>query len=198
MYAAMAGLGGHNAVVVEKLLCRVVTLACAGWVGLVLFAGGPAWARQKREGLSALNDVPIVFDGKVEDQFGDGVGGATIAASVRICNGFKSTVERFSVASDASGFFHIDHGKGESLGLVPSKTGYVLAMPSTYFKYSHMYPDRFTPDPHNPVTIKMWKLQGAEPLVKIDQRHNFQQTGAPLILTFWQERSFRRGVTSES
>lgn len=133
-----------------------------------------------RLGLAGLNDVPIVFDGRLEDQFGSPVVGADIAASVRIYNGSRSTVERFSVTSDANGLFHIDYGKGEALGLVPSKEGYVLAAPSTYFKYSYMYPDRYAPDPNNPTVIKMWKLQGAEPLVDIGQSYKIHYTNTPL------------------
>ena len=124
--------------------------------------------------------MPIVFYGKLEDQFGNPVGGANVAASVRIYNGFRSTVERFNVVSDADGFFHIDHGKGEALGIAPSKDGYVLATPDTYFKYSYMLPDRSSPDAQNPTVIKLWKLQGAEPLVSIDQRFQFPFTGEPV------------------
>jgi hypothetical protein len=43
-----------------------------------------------------------------------------------------------------------------------------------------MYPDHFTPDPNNPTVIKMWKLQGAEPLVSINQRYKFHYTDVPM------------------
>lgn len=137
---------------------------------------------QMREGLSTLNDVPIVFDGKVEDQFGNPVAGAKVAASIRIYNGLQSTVERFEVFSDANGFFHIDHGKGEALGIMPSKEGYVLATANTRFVYSRLWPEaeQYNPDPNHPTVIKMWKLQGAEPLAGIDQRHKFPYTGTPV------------------
>jgi hypothetical protein len=135
-----------------------------------------------REGLSSLNDVPIVFDGKVEDQFGNPVAGAKVAASIRIYNGLQSTVERFEVFSDANGFFHIDHGKGEALGIMPSKEGYVPATANTRFVYSRLWPEaeQYNPDPNHPTVIKMWKLQGAEPLVGIDQRHKLSYTDTPV------------------
>jgi hypothetical protein len=133
-----------------------------------------------RRGLAALNDVPIVFYGKLEDQFSNPVVAARIDASVRIYNGFKSTVERFVVTSDSGGFFHIDHGKGEGLGIGPSKEGYVLAAPNTYFKYSYMYPDRFAPDPAKPAVIKMWKVQGPQPLTGIQKEFRLPFTGAPV------------------
>ncbi len=136
--------------------------------------------QQIKEGLNVLNDVPIAFYGRLEDQFGNPVVGAQIATSLRIYNGNQSTVERSSVTSDANGFFQITGGKGEGLGIEPRKQGYVLAATSTYFKYSSMYPDRYTPDQGNPTVIKMWKLQGAEPLVEINREYKILFTNAPM------------------
>ena len=130
--------------------------------------------------LSTYNDVPIVFYGKLEDQFGNPVVGAQIAGNTIIYNGMRSGAEHVSVTSDANGFFQINAGKGESLGIWPRKEGYALATTGTEFKYSYMYPDHFTPDPNNPTVIKMWKLQGAEPLVGIHQRYKFHYTDAPI------------------
>jgi hypothetical protein len=135
--------------------------------------------QRKMEGLATLNDVPILFYGKLEDQFANPVVGARVATSIRIYNGARSAVERSSVVSSANGLFQISGGMGESLGVVPSKQGYVLAATNTYFKYSYLYPDHFTPDPNSPTVIKMFKLQGAEPLVGIDQRFRIPVTGTP-------------------
>jgi hypothetical protein len=141
----------------------------------------PDKGEQIKEGLATLNDVSIAFYGKLEDQFGNPVGGAQIAGSTIIYNGIKTGGERVSVTSDANGFFKIDAGKGESLGIMPRKEGYVLATTGTYFKYSYMYADHFTPDPNNPTVIKMWKLQGAEPLVGIGKEYKLPFTNAPLF-----------------
>jgi len=135
---------------------------------------------QIKEGLAALNDVPIAFYGRLEDQFGNAVSAAQIAASVRIYNGVQSTVEHLTTMSDGNGFFQINGGKGESLGVMPKKEGYVLAMTGTEFKYSYMYNGHFTPDPNNPTVIKMWKLQGAEPLVDIDKTYKLHYTDVPI------------------
>lgn len=135
---------------------------------------------QIKEGLSALNDVPIAFYGKLQDQFGNPVIGAQIAASVRIYNGIQSTVDRFATTSDADGVFRINHGKGESLSIMPSKAGYVMATRDTLFKYSYMYPDHFTPNPTRPTVIKMWKLQGAEPLVNFNRSYKLRYSDAPI------------------
>jgi hypothetical protein len=135
---------------------------------------------QMKEGLASLNDIPIVFYGRLEDQFGSPVADAQIAGSVRIYNNIQSTVERLTTVSDENGMFQIKDGRGEGLGIIPKKEGYVLATTKTYFKYSYMYADHFIPDQSNPAIIKMWKLQGGEPLVSINQRYKFHYTDAPV------------------
>jgi hypothetical protein len=70
--------------------------------------------------------------------------------------------------------------KGKLWALHQEKRATFLATPNTYFKYSHMYEDRYSPDSRNPTVIKMWKLQGAEPLVGIDQRYRFPYTREPV------------------
>jgi hypothetical protein len=137
---------------------------------------------QMQMGLAEMNDVPIVFYGKLEDQLGNPVVDAQIAASVRIYNGLQSTVDRFSVSSGAEGLFTINHGKGESLSIVPNKFGYVLATENTLFKYSYMYADHFTVNPNEPTVIKMWKLQGADPLINITKEYRLAFTSTPIFL----------------
>jgi len=136
--------------------------------------------QQMKTGLSVLNDAPIVFYGRLADQHDAPVANAQVTASVRIYNGVQSTVEHLTTMSDEGGLFQIQGGKGESLGIMPTKRGYVLAGSNTYFKYSYMYSDRFSPDRNNPVLIKMWKLQGAEPLLEINQRYKIHYTNAPV------------------
>lgn len=135
---------------------------------------------QMREGLSLMNDVPIVFYGRLLDQFDSPVVGAQIAATVRIYSGTESTTKTLTTISDGAGMFQIDGGKGESLGIMPAKQGYVVATTDTLFKYSYMYPDHFSPDANNPTVVKMWKLQGAEPLVQISSTYKIDYTSAPL------------------
>jgi hypothetical protein len=136
--------------------------------------------QQKREGLATMNDVPIVFYGKLEDQFGNPVVGAQIRGNTIVYNGVRAGAEHVSVNSDANGLFQINAGTGESLGIWPRKEGYVLATTRTEFKYSYMYPEHFTPDPNNPVLVKMWKLQGAEPLTAINATVRLPFTNAPI------------------
>lgn len=131
--------------------------------------------------LSAYNDVPIDFYGRVIDQFGAAVDGATVNFSVRIMNGQESTVKRGEVMTDGNGFFTIIGYKGQDLGLVPQRTGYMLATTSTLFKYSHLEDRPYVSDPNNPTIIKMWKLQGAEPLIHFSFKARIPHDGTPVI-----------------
>jgi hypothetical protein len=130
--------------------------------------------------LSTYNDVPINFYGRVEDQFGSPVVGAVVSFNVRVMNGQESTVNRGEAMTDGNGFFNITGYRGQDLGLVPRKAGYALASTGTLFKYSRLESQPYVPDPNNPTVIKMWKLQGAEPLVSINQDYKLHYTGAPI------------------
>jgi hypothetical protein len=130
--------------------------------------------------LSTYNDQPIDFYGQIEDQLSNAVAGAAVGFSVTIINGYESTVKRGQVISDANGFFTILGYKGQDLSIVPQKAGYILAETSTLFKYSHLEDHPYVSDPNNPTVIKMWKLQGSEPLLGINQRYKFNYTDAPI------------------
>src|SRR5208282_2677842 len=130
--------------------------------------------------LSTYNDVPIDFYGRVEDQFGNAVADATVNFSVRVMNGQESTVKRGQVMTDGNGFFTITGYKGQDLGLVPQKAGYALATTGTLFKYSRLEDQPYVSNSSQPTVIKMWKLQGAEPLVSINQHYKLHYTSAPI------------------
>jgi len=129
--------------------------------------------------LSTYNDVPIDFYGKLEDQFGNPVVGAEIKGSIRVINGVRQGTDWFTTTSDANGLFQF-HGKGQDIGMMPSKQGYALASTGTLFKYSRMEDQPYVSDANNPTVIKMWKLQGAEPLVGINQSYRLHYTNAPI------------------
>jgi hypothetical protein len=138
----------------------------------------PSWAPkelQMREGLRALNDEEIIFFGKVLDQFDAPIANAKVDANVRVNNGTRVGEDRFSLTTDSTGLFKITNYKGKDLGVWITKDGYVMATTNTSFVYSRLWPQaqRYIPDPDNPTVIRMWKLQGAEPLLKIDKQYNF-------------------------
>lgn len=147
-----------------------------------------------KSGLDALNDVPISFYGRLEDQFGNPVIGAEVAAAALVYNGSGSTTLHLSTISDGNGMFQLQAGNGESLGIMPKKEGYALASTNTSFKYSYMYQEHISPDPNAPVVIKMWKLQGAgQPLVQIDQKYRTPFTTSPITFDLIEGKIVQSG-----
>jgi hypothetical protein len=126
------------------------------------------------------NDANIEFYGRLEDQSGSAVFDAEINFSIPYENADSRGIHRGQVMSDNNGVFTISGYKGANLVITPQKKGYALAMTGTSFRYSQLQPGYFVPDANNPVVIKMWKLQGAEPLLSINQRYKFQYTATPI------------------
>lgn len=133
------------------------------------------------EVLSTYNDVPIDFYGKLEDQFGNPVVGAEIKGSIRVISGTRQGTDWPTTTSDVTGLFQF-HGRGQDISMMPSKKGYALASLNGGGNYSLLAPEaeRAHPNPSNPIVIKMWKLQGAEPLVGINCQFKFPYTDAPI------------------
>lgn len=139
-------------------------------------------AEQMKEGLAEFNDQDVVLYGKVIDQFGAPVADAAVAGSIQVNNGTRVGEDKISLTTDANGLFSISGYKGKALGIWVKKKGYVMATTSTRFVYSLLWSEaeRYNPDPNNPAVIKMWKLQGAEPLTSINQRYKFHVADSPV------------------
>lgn len=124
---------------------------------------------------------PIVFYGKLEDQAACPVAYASIVATKIYHNGTAELKERLFAQSDDKGFFQIDAGSGESIEIVPRAPGYALASTNNVAFYNG--PERVRPDPNRPVTIKMWKLQGAEPLAVFHAQYRVRPN-SPIYFDF--------------
>lgn len=130
--------------------------------------------------LSAYNDVPIDFYGQLEDQSNNAVSKATVHFTVQVVNGYESTTKRGQTISDSNGYFYISDYRGQNLGIAVQKAGYVMAATNTLFWYSKLGGHPFVPDPRKPTIIKMWKLQGTEPLLKINQNFKLRYKEGPI------------------
>ena len=139
-------------------------------------------AEQVLNVLSNYNDMPIVYYGKLEDQLGTPVVDAAVDFTIRVINGYESTTKRGRVASDTAGLFTISGYKGQDLMVVPQKAGYAIASTNRFANYSHLFSEeeRVHPDPRNPVVIKMWKLQGAQPLMGLDHKYKLPYSDGPI------------------
>jgi hypothetical protein len=127
------------------------------------------------------NDADIVFYGRLKDQSGGAVSGAAVNFSIQYKDADARGIQRGQVMSDANGLFTISGYRGANLGIMPSKAGYALATTGTSFRYSQLTPGYFVPDAGNPTVIKMWKLQGGEPLTGINKTFKLPYTGEPIF-----------------
>jgi hypothetical protein len=115
-------------------------------------------------------NVPITFYGKVVDQNNQPVSDVKVRLEVRVGYFTSPTTgkERWDpvfLETDTNGNFVLDSVKGGFVQFTSiEKEGYKLlpAQVKAGFMY---YPRQFHADPTNPVVFKMWKKQGAEPLV---------------------------------
>jgi len=150
--------------------------------GLVVCYWALTKANARAEAFTRENNPPITFYGKLEDQFGNALQDATVNFGIHVFSINKDAMKKEQVVSDANGLFSISGINGESLEIFPQKAGFALASTNTSWVYSHLWPEeqRAHPNPNNPAVIKMWKLQGAEPLVSITQRYRLHYTNAPI------------------
>ena len=127
---------------------------------------------QMREILSKLNDKEIEFYGKVIDQFGTPIPGVNVGGSAIYNNGVSSGVQEKKTVTDAEGFFSFTGMRGRTFDCGLRKPGYQTMPEGDAWDYTELVPEekRHHPDPKNPVILRMWKLQGAEPMIYFDRK----------------------------
>jgi hypothetical protein len=136
-------------------------------------APAPTSKREKISNLlGGLNHKHIEFYGKVVDQAGTPLPDVAVYASVIYNTGLTSGMAKSETKSDAQGLFSIKGMKGRTLGLSLDKPGYEYDGEKGPFHFTELVgeKDRYTPDRNNPVVLVMWKLQGAEPMIRFEQR----------------------------
>jgi len=99
--------------------------------------------------------------GKIVDKYGEPVAGAKVDGSV-LLNGnvVESSGEMHVTQTDSQGRFQFIGIHGIHIGIWPKKEGYTYDV-----KHGAQRPDNYIPDPNNLVIFRMWKIQGAAPLV---------------------------------
>ena len=119
--------------------------------------------------------MPINFYGKLEDQFQNPVVGAKIKKvswSITVKGEARTILLQPAMQMDCLNSTE----KAKDIGMMPQKEGYALASPETFFKFSRMEDHPYVSDANSPTVIKMWKLQGAEPLASINQHYRLHNT----------------------
>lgn len=136
-------------------------------------AATPTKEEQMRAVLDAYNHKDIEFYGKVVDQYDSPLPGVKVTASVIFNSGEKSGVQEALTTTDADGVFSFTRMKGRTFDYHLEKVGYQTMPDGDAFDYTELVPEekRHHPDPRNPVVLKMWKLESAEPLVHFERKY---------------------------
>jgi hypothetical protein len=123
---------------------------------------------QLREGAEERN-VPIAFWGKVVDQFDSPIPGARIQMEIRewhlrLLSPLEPDFQTFEQTTDAFGVFHLANARGDVLTIKSlNKDGYTASQNSLR-SFGYNISTNHLPDPNNPVTVRMWKKEGPQPL----------------------------------
>jgi hypothetical protein len=120
----------------------------------------------------------VHFYYQLEDQFGHPVSGAM----VRRHNDFTKSAQDAESESDAQGRFQETCKPGESFTLILRKQGYAMASLGLTGTYSEelRIKQKTAQGSNSLIVVKMWKLQGSEPLVGINQNYKLHYTNAPI------------------
>jgi hypothetical protein len=125
--------------------------------------------------IDIANNGSLDFYGKIIDQNSQPVTGAKVNGYVMTQVGLERTKEtQHLTESDAEGNFEFIGLHGESLGVGPEKEGY---------QYDEHGNGNWSlggkTDPSNRVIFKMWKLQGAEPMLHTSIQAGLACDGTP-------------------
>ena len=110
---------------------------------------------------NVANSQDLTLYGKAIDQNGDPVVGAEVNGYVMRTLGFQGTNETSNVTTtDGSGDFEFRGLKGQSLGIVPRKDGYVFEQ-----RGNGNWTEDYKPSSGKRVIFKMWRLMGADLMI---------------------------------
>jgi len=162
------------------VVAAALLVSSAGWW---LWTGGrvtpPGDSRTARieEYIKSENAKTLDFYGKVMDQHGDPVAGAKVKARVGlIVSIVESGGRQYFTETDVTGCFSFVGIHGSGVGFDLAKDGYEFNQRQA----GSERPDGYLPDPKNPVVLKMWKLRGAEPMIKYDISNVIPCDGTPI------------------
>lgn len=151
--------------------------------------------------------APIAFYGRVIDQNGNPVAGASVGYSP--IDNFTSSTTHYTGVSDAGGYFSIENIKGIALSVGVGKQGYYPVgdkydkSPSSSATFAYgMGPDSYRQSPptkDNPAIFVLQKMGETAPLVQLSRRQvDVPKTGTPLSIDLTTGRIGGKDLTLES
>jgi hypothetical protein len=135
------------------------------------------------------NGKSLDFYGRVIDQYGKPVSGAAITGYVMKTEGFQGTSETpHIVSTDGEGNFQFTGLRGQSLGIKAEKNGYEFES-----RGNGKWSEDYKSNSDTRVIIKMWKIQGPEPLVNVTIHGHLECDGTPRQYNLRQGRKLPEG-----
>jgi hypothetical protein len=155
----------------------------------------PGKREQMREILGKFNDKEIEFYGKVVDQNGMPIPNVNVTGSVIYNDGVSSGVQKKQTVTDAEGLFFFSGMRGRTFDCGLRKPGYETMPEGDAWDYTELVPagKRHYPDPKNPVVLKMWKLQGAEPMIHLAKNFRIPPDGTPVRIDLTTGKNVEQG-----
>jgi len=137
----------------------------------------------------AENKKSLDVYGKVVDQNGQPVTGASVRGDVTLNTGYMSNKDEVHVTeTDADGRFSFLGLNGTGLGIWPQKDGYIYDL-----KLPSKRPDSYQPDPNNPIILTMWKSSGTSNLVSFSFGYTIPFDGTPTSIDIATEKKATNG-----
>ena len=124
-------------------------------------------------GQRAANAEPQDFYGKIVDQHDEPLSGVNVTGNLMVMGGLGDGAKNQTLItqSDTNGLFQFTGVRGWRLGVSIKKQGYTSGLTNGATGATNQ---------NNREIFTMWKLQGAEPLVNINQRCKLHYTNAPI------------------
>ena len=141
-------------------------------------ANGPTdFRRGVEQKLMESDNHPVALYGKVVDQFGDPVAGATVEISLYPVDISNGTGPDGGLRTDDEGRFSISGLTGSSISATAMKDGYLRVPPlSSFSSGANLYysggdgsGDRHA-DPTNPVVLRLLKVVQPEPMIHVGKK----------------------------
>jgi hypothetical protein len=166
-------------------------------------SGPPAEVIKRIEQVrGAMNDAnqPISFYGTVIDQDGAPLPGVKVTLGVRRTSELLPGIttdnsDRFALTTDQAGRFQLINEKGALLSVKSlEKAGYEASRQSMrYYWYYENEDKKFRPDANSPETFLMWKLAGAETLLRKSIGVGIPYDGSTVIFDIQSGREVKSG-----
>ena len=165
---------------VGVVAAALLVSSAGGWLWTGGRATPPGDSRTARieEYIKSQNAKTLDFYGKVIDQHGDPVAGAKVTARVGLVVSIvESGGRQYFTETDVTGCFSFVGIHGSGVGFDLAKDGYEFDQRQP----GSNRPDGFVPDPNNPMVLRMWKLKGAEPMIKARIHAYIPCDGTPVL-----------------